>query len=217
MNQTDLFNIFTGSDPCHPVYAKPFDYYGNVYATDAHSIIRCHKDFIDFELSNPFTPPNCDAVFPVLDSPRNVITSIEDFEIFKTFDELLNEDEYIDCDECGGSGRVEWEYKTFAEKHYCPVCEGLGLSCKAKLMPTGNKIFPTEGCYATIDGVFFNINILYKVFKAQKIIGGEIISLNIVQKGKPAAFRIGNYDVLIMPIANHDTDLSKLELKFKTT
>jgi len=69
--------------------------------------------------------------------------------------------------------------------------------------------------YLTMDGVFFNINVFIKLFEAQKVIGEEIISLNICQELKPAYFKIGNYEFLFMPIRKGTGDESLVDISFK--
>jgi hypothetical protein len=213
MEQIELFKIFCGDDEIRPAMLLPFEWSGKIYATDGHKLIRCDKSFIEFELTNPHKPLNCEAVMPKENCNRIVKTKFEDFDIFKTEDELVKSGKDIKCIECNGEGEVEWEYKYNTKMDECPECDGSGFSSESRLVPNGKKTFGILA-YLTVDGVFFNINIFKSIFEAQKIIGDEIISLNICSKTKPALFKIGNYEFVIMPIANKETDVSLLELSF---
>ena len=57
-------------------------------------------------------------------------------------------------------------------------------------------------------------NLFISIFEAQKIIGGEIVSLNKVEKNKPALFRISDYEFIFMPIMSYDDTVSLIDLEF---
>jgi hypothetical protein len=213
IQQLELFKIFTGKDSLRPVVELPFEFEGKVYATDAHKLIRCDKSLVEFELENPHKSLNATKSFTESDCNRIIKTKLEDFEIFKIEDDYDCVGKDIDCSECDGSGDVLWTYK-YGEKEYdCPVCDGSGLMSKTRLVPNGKKTFNKQA-YATIDGVFYNINVLISIFEAQKIIGEDLVSLNICKKTKPALFKIGDYEFLIMPILDDEYSKSLIEITF---
>lgn len=213
MEQLELFKMFCGCDEIRPAMLLPFEFNGKIYATDTHKLIRCDKSFCEFELTNTHKPLNTESAIPTINCNRIIKTKLEDFDIFKTEDEFKENGKDIKCIECDGDGEVEWEYEHHTKTDDCPVCDGSGFSSRTKLVPNGKKTFP-KYAYVTIDGVFFNINILKSIFEAQKMIGDEIISLNIVTKNKPALFKIGNYDFLAMPVSNNENDVSLLDISF---
>ena len=213
MNQLELFKMFCGNDEIRPAMLLPFEWNGKICATDAHKLIRCDKAFLEFELTNPHKGLNTDAAIPKITCNRIVANKLEDFEVFKTADELVKNGKDIECVECDGDGEVEWEYGRHTKTDECPVCDGSGYSSESRLVPNGKKTFEKDA-YLTIDGVFFNVNIFIVVFEAQKIIGEDIISLNKVEKNKPALFKIGNYELLIMPVNNNEEDKSLLDISF---
>jgi hypothetical protein len=197
--QSELFSLFCGHDADKPVMFLPFESNGKIYATDAHKLIRVDSSLCEFALDNPHNPLNPGTIFPAENCNRIVATKIEDFDFLKTEDQFTKQGEDIECEECDGEGYVEWEYKHHVAEHECPVCKASGYSSEARLIPNGKKTFPNFA-YVTIDGIFFNLNVLITLFKAQEIIGGEIVSLNKLEKGKAAMFKIGDYEFLIMPI-----------------
>lgn len=215
MKQEELFKMFCSGDDLRPVLQLPFESNGKVVATDSYRLIRCDKDLVDFEIVNGGKAPNVDSVFPELNCNRIVTTKIEDFDFLKTEDEYKKVGKDIPCKECGGKGKVVWEYKNFEIDLYCPVCKGDGLSVRSKSIKTGNKTFPDYDCYVKIDECYFSPKIIYSLFEFQKIVGGDIISLNLVngKRPKPAAFRIGIYELLFMPLTEGNGNI--LEITFK--
>jgi hypothetical protein len=214
-DQLELFKTFCSTDDLRPVMLLPFESNGKVYATDAHKLIRCDSQLIHFTLQNPHKSLNPSSAFPEINCNRTVVTKIEDFDILKTEDELSKIGDNITCEECKGEGYVEWEYKHHTAEHECPECKCSGYSHEARFVPNGKKCFP-KYAYATIDGLFFNINILISIFEAHEIIGGEIISLNKLEKARAAMFKIGDYEFLIMPIYNDGSNVSLLDIKFNS-
>lgn len=213
MKQFELFKIFCGTDEIRPKMLLPFEFDGKIYATDAHKLIRCDKSILEFELTNTYPPLNCASVIPKTNCNRVVKTKFEDFDIFKTADAFDKFGEDIKCNECDGEGEVEWDYKNHSKTDDCPICSGSGYSSEVRFVKNGKKTFENLA-YLTVDGVFFNINVFKSIFEAQKIIGDEIVSLNICTKTNPALFKIGNYEFVIMPILNTDYDIPLLELSF---
>lgn len=213
MEQLKLFKMFCGDDMIRPAMMLPFEWDGKIYATDAHKLIRCDKSYLEFELNNPHKPLNADKCIPQITCNRIVATKLEDFDIFKTEDDFdkIGEDE--DCLECEGDGEVEWEYKHHTKTDDCPICNGSGLSYESRLVKNGKKTFDKYS-FVKIDNVYFNINILIPIFEAQKMIGGELISLNTVENYKPAFFKIGNYEFLIMPVSHNEHDKALLDISF---
>lgn len=212
-NQEKLFKMFCGDDELRTKMLLPFEFNGKIYATDAHKLIRCDKSILEFKLTNKEKPLNAEAVIPKENCNRILKTKVEDFEQFKIVDDYDKVGKDLDCKECTGTGSVEWSYKNYEEEHDCPVCDGSGYSSESRLVPNGKKTFDKKA-YLTIDGIFFNINLFMAIFEAQKIIGDEIISLNICTKTKPALFKIGNYEFVIMPIMNYEGDVSLIDLEF---
>lgn len=206
MEQEKLFKLFCGTDKIRPVMLTPFEKDEKVYATNSYVLIRCDKSDFKGVIDNPHKALNAQAVFPKETCNRILLTKYEDYDKFKTEDELVEEDENVDCPECDGEGEVTWEYESYEKEDECPVCDGSGLESESRFVPNGNKTFSSEA-RVKIDYSHFDINVLKLLFEAQKIIGGEIISLNFVERNKPALFRIGIYEVLIMPVTyNKDYD-----------
>ena len=213
MGQKEIFKMFCGNDEIRPAMLLPFNYKGKVCATDAHILIRCNESDCEFELDNPHKPLNTEAAFPSFDSERIVLNKLSDFDKFKIEDELVKQGKDIDCNECDGDGEVEWEYRHYNRTDECPVCNGSGFSSESRLIPNGKKTF-NKYAYVSIDGVYFNVNLLVKIFEVHELLGGELISLNIVQKNKPAAFRLGIYEFLIMPVNHNEHDVELMKISF---
>jgi len=209
-NQLELFKLFCGSDSNRPVMFLPFEVNEKIYATDAMTLICCDKKHLEFELTNKEKPlAKVEKVFPEINSNRIVANKMEDFDVFKTRDLLMKNGKDIKCDTCNGDGEVEWEYEHHTKIDDCPVCRGIGYSYEAKTVPTGEKTFERD-VYVKIDDANFNVNVFMVIFEAQKMIGEEIVLLNKVEKYKPALFKIGKYQILIMPVGSDEKPLLKI-------
>lgn len=116
--------MFCGDDELRPAMLLPFEWNGKIYATDAHKLIRCDKSILEFELTNKEKPLNGEAVFPKENCNRILKTKIEDLEPFKFADDYDTIGKDVDCDECDGTGNIEWNYKHYEEEHDCPQTIG---------------------------------------------------------------------------------------------
>jgi len=135
--QFELFKMFCGNEDDRPVSKLPFEINGKVCATDFNTLIRCDKSFIDFEFDNPHKSLNVDGIIPTVTCSRIVSNKLEDFDVFKTENELAKKGEGVECSECEGFGDVEWEYEHHTKTDDCPVCHGSGYSSYAPILPTG--------------------------------------------------------------------------------
>jgi hypothetical protein len=210
-----LFESFVSTDDLRLNINNPFEFKDKVYATDGHKLIRCDKNLIDFNWSNSFTSQNAETLFENIQHNRVVKQSIKSFNKLKTEDEFKKNGEDIECSECKGHGVVEWSYKGYNEDFDCPACGGSCYSFEGKNIKTGKKTFPKYECYAQIDRAFFDINVLYSIYEAQKVIGEEIIMINVCEETRtPAIFKIGVYELLIMPVINREIE-PKIIISFK--
>lgn len=122
-----LLNEFVSTDGYRPILEHPFLQNGYVCATDTHVLIRIREDLAAGKYEEQDKPavtkiipqPNCEIIFP--------ISKIED--ALKRIN--LNERSKFlcECDECRGTGEVNWEYVDKSGHRHtmyeeCPVCDG---------------------------------------------------------------------------------------------
>ena len=77
---------------------------------------------------------NNDQIIP-LDTLKKIVAE------FPKVDEYT--DDTKECEECGGSGSVEWTYKSYEQYYYCPQCDGAG-DIPIKPEKTGKQIFDSS-------------------------------------------------------------------------
>lgn len=139
---------------------NPFIIDNDIYATDGKILVKfkgCVKDFpeITEHIDNPskiinvFNDNPCGYIKIFIDKLDSLLNSIN------PVDEIVYEDKEVECDDCGGYGRVDFTYKSIdGESFYttdtCPVCCGKGSLVKSIEVKTGKKIIPYETSYVDI-------------------------------------------------------------------
>lgn len=199
MNQTEkIFNLFTGKIKDKPVFEKPFEINGKVYATEYHKLIRIDKSLIDFELQPPAGDvPSCEAVIPVPNISIPITYNLQAFEALKTEDEFKEVGEYIDCKTCDGHGVVDWEFEHYTKEDDCPVCDGNGYASKPKKVPTGQKTFGTS--YVKCGVSYFMANLFYSIIEVAEITQKPIFLIGQPGEKKASLFKVGDFEILLMP------------------
>jgi hypothetical protein len=200
----EVFSLFLGDDITRPVLQKPFEVNGKIYATDSYTLVRCDKSCCNIEITNTYTPPNVENIIPTPNT--NKILNIEKkiFEQYRTIDEIKTIEKETECKLCDGFGYVEWEFDSYTKEDECPVCEGDGIIIENKEMKNGNKGFGNS--LINLNGVYFKMDLFYKLIKTQDILGGDITLLYQSTTRHAVLFKVGECDVIIMPCLYKDTD-----------
>jgi len=201
-NLWDAFALCFGNEK--PLFEKPFELNGKIYSTDGYTLLRCDKKDCGFEVVNPeIEIPNCEAVIPTpnIEIPLKIDENI--FEQYKT--EIVYEftGQDIKCETCNGYGEVEWEFQHYTKDFDCPKCDGLGLEQQKKKKPTDKKTFDNE-TFVKINEKYFNVKYFYRLIMIQKLIGGDIFLISNMENYKPALFKVGFCEYLIMPLVYSD-------------
>lgn len=199
--EKDFFDCFTEKDyEDLPLFCyRPFYRGGYVYATDRAIMVRAPynslKEIYDkSELPKrlpDFPKPNCDFELS-LEVLVETIKSIPEEEIVPVHG--LD----AECDECDGSGTVEWVYEdSDGEEHRkdfdCPICDGRG---KVK-----TKKYLREWRCISVNGSVFSVRTLMKLAKAMDVAGFDTVNVKNLPTGcTPALMHLGgNIEVIIMP------------------
>jgi hypothetical protein len=193
----DIFNLFVEKKPenkfcLNPVMLKPFHFNGKVYATDRHSIISTDNGNIDFILDNEYEPINCEKVTPKSNTSEiiNITQSSDWFEQFKTKYEVKE----IECNECEGLGVIEC--CCCRKENDCDDCHGTGYFREK----TDNKIFE-DACIKFKDA-FLDIKLFYKLIRVRDFTKKPIELKHYDGAMDAIVFRVGIFDVLLMPLYN---------------
>ena len=208
----EIFRLFCAENELREVMKNPFhDENGrSVTATNGYCLIRCDKELVDFEVNNTFKAYNSDEVFQPFNLSKVINIDESVFEPYKTTKEFKRVGEDVVCRECKGEGEVMWEYERWEREFECPLCEGSGCESEKKSVPTGRMIVGFNQIIKFGDA-YFNYGVFSKLIEAQKLIGSEIVLLNTPIAQKAACFKIGVYEILIMPtIKSDDNDDEKI-------
>lgn len=135
-----ILNLYTSRDDMRQRYLKPFIQGGCTIATDGFSVIKINGVIDGY---NELDSPNAVALFSNkgefvnnidVDSIKNIIENIP-LEV-----EFSETEQITECDECCGSGEVDWEYKSWTKDMDCPKCDGEGVINVTERTPTGRMI-----------------------------------------------------------------------------
>lgn len=132
----------------------PFLQNGYVYATDFHVLIRVHPRLSEVEydenpkassMSEPLCTDGMNSHIVKVSEISKLLQSIPKIE------EMTAKRKSKKCEECGGEGMVEWEYKDYEEHFECPVCKGEGYQGLIHHDPKRDDpgIHPVGGNYLT--------------------------------------------------------------------
>lgn len=206
INEEKFLNRFVNILEWPESIRKPFYRDGFVYATNRNILVRVPYrdlerlyDTVDKPKNLPkFPEPTCQ-----LDLPISVL--VETFKSIPKVEERSVKGKAAECDECEGSGEVEWTYEdSDGEEHQkyfdCPICEGLG---KVK-----TKKFYREWLYTSINGVALRNNELMIMAEAANDLGlSSIKILHLPESCSPARFQLEpNIDIIIMAAVDVKVD-----------
>ena len=189
-----IFKLFVGNDDLRPKMHHPFRYKDYWCATDAHAMVYIPVDIADVEHSeetincSPFIPPQvtCHHVVNVADFKSKLIV------------ELVPDE--TDCEECDGSGVVEYEYdgKDISDTQTldCPLCNGHGTITNSK------KLVPNVYANFRYKGVVFSYRNLIKLVSACEEMGEETFTVIHLDARKASYFKVAELTILIMPVMN---------------
>lgn len=177
-----------------------------VFASDGHKAIYinaevCLGEYERTEMYNLKLPP----VEQELNIPLLSLQKAYDF-LPKVEDEEYDQEE---CNECNGTGSVEWEYtdkngKTHHQDLDCPACDGWGFFKR-----NVRKCYePEYDAIIELDGFFINNQHIKAIIDALFLLGKDHITL--LSKAKKdsevlAYFRIDeNITIIVTPYRNCD-------------
>lgn len=184
-NETELLEMFTAGDGVRAFTYVPFLHpvYNEVWATDGRVIIRISPD----RLNKRYEPvKGCEKLkLPEVLKPCHLSCTYkairQALDACPLVDEVVTDENDVDCKECGGTGEVEWEYTDDnLHTHYrdfdCPVCGGSGV-IKHKLETHAGKKVHDENAIVKIGNATFRWYYLDIVAKALAHIGADVISI----------------------------------------
>lgn len=208
----EILQMFVGQDDLRPAMTVPN--IGNEYAsaTDAHALVFFDKNLLpentvfetDFgeKLKYPDIQrfvemkANCNTILDV----EKINEVISKCPLIEDTDEEENE---YECPECDGSGKVEYEYSSSKTTHYmdgeCPICYGYGKCVQTISKPNGKMVKNNE-YYLQMGTSYLSIFLVEKLLEVGKMLSSDIVVVNQTYPNKEMLFKIGNVNILIMPL-----------------
>lgn len=193
-----IFKLFVKDDKdayceLRPFMLKPFEFNGKVYATDGEVLISTDKKNIDFIIDNEYDSPNMEKVIP-----HENISEIIDIEYpIEWFEQFRTEDEFVQecCAECEGAGVIGClEIGKRVQYDICHRCDEFGYI----EVKTGNKIFSNH--YVKFKDSCIDIKVFYKLIQVRDFTNKEIELIYYSDEKSAILFRVGIFDVLLMPL-----------------
>lgn len=208
---SNILNLYIGNDELRDWINKPFFIENLAIATNAHELVFFDKKLSEIEL-DVCGNINPQLILNNIPKHRNQEYKLNIFEIEECLknapkvDILKTVGKDVKCTECEGNGQVEWEYERWTKEFDCPKCDGEGYESESRQVPTGEK---------EIDGLNlvdvkesrFSIKMIDRLIKVKNLLNENEITL-IFQETENMAniFRIGNVEILCMPMRKYDND-----------
>lgn len=199
--EKELLDLFIdANNDLRPMYAKPYLKDGYVHATNGYRLIRIKAESLNGEyeptdkMNLPIPNDNCDYLITDKDIEKALASVPHEVEVIK-----IGED--VECSECAGSGKVDWEYtdnngKMYEYEYDCPVCGGTGYAEEAQEKKTG-KMIPCWTASIGVGNSFIRVDNIQALLEAMKIIGVTEVHL-VAQSNHRSVFKIDeNIQVMI--------------------
>lgn len=200
-NEKELLDLFIdANNDLRPMYAKPYLKDGYVHATNGYRLIRIKAESLNGEyeptdkMNLPIPNDNCDYLITDKDIEKALASVPHEEEVIK-----IGED--VECSECAGSGKVDWEYtdnngKMYEHEYDCPVCDGTGNAEEVQEKKTG-KMIPCWTASIGFGNSFIRVDNVQTLLEAMKIIGVTEVHL-VAQDNNISVFKIDeNIQVII--------------------
>jgi hypothetical protein len=207
MNNTDkALNSIIKQNDMRVWMNTPFLLGNYVYSTDAHSLIRFRKEDLSEIYKECSKPNNAEYASKLYNVEFKDILEIKVNDLKKAIDKVPFVEEYENtdlegkCNECEGSGEVEWEYEGHLSDFDCPVCNGEGSLTESKRIKTGRKV-KDEGYFIDINFSRLRIAMIEELIKIASILNVE--KVKVVNQTKPNSgiiFKVGKGELIMMPV-----------------
>jgi len=204
----EILKSFCSHDQYREWMTKPFKIGDKVHSTDAYFLLSIDSDKIKTE--DEISELEAKKLNGVLITETNKNLTINVDEVKVIFKKAPQEDCYdfkgknVECDECDGSGEVEWEYKNHTHEHDCPICDGQGKTSLAKKIKNGETRAEAHLCIDIGDSRFF-VNKIQRLLNVAHKLGEEEITLIYqAEDVKGSLFKIKDLEILVMPCTSDD-------------
>lgn len=207
-NRDELLQMFVCTDDMRAKLMKPWIERDNIFASESHICIRTKMGVNDNADYPRFDDGKTNQLFPVSIAGADGKLSFKILENALSYAPMVDEMDWvgedIECEECGGTGQVHWDYRCWTRAFDCPVCDGTGYSSQSKQVATGKKVVDPEACVA-IESVCFRACFLNMLLEAMKFLHCEDVSVTLTGPSFAARFELTyNTDIIIMPVMQNN-------------
>ena len=199
-NEKELLDLFVCKSEFPEKLTRPFEnlyYEGKVWASDGHLLLAIDKECLSEEYEKD------KLKLPEI-KERNVNTVVtknaiqEALSKCEQVEEEVTIGKYVDCEECEGTGGVEWKYITrhggnvYYEEKDCPICKGSGHSQEPIVKKTGKMINdPNAPMKIDTMGVFSRY--VQIVLEAMELLGIDEIRHVVTDDREPNLYLVTDY------------------------
>lgn len=199
-----VLKLFIGDDEMRDWMSRPFTIENKVMATNAYNLVMIDKKYVskfpDIEIS-------ATKVLSIIPGKRNQNITISTKELMELIEEKVEQVEaFEECAECEGYGEVDWEFNGFTKPDDCPECEGSGDSD----VSIGDVFNPD--CTFIIGKYEFRMKQMLLLIKVSNLIGKDIVLVYQEEEKDKSIFRIGDFEILVMPSAEPGKQIIDLKL-----
>lgn len=171
-----------------------------VYATERHILISITKSLVEtdypvqekikcYPLFNK--EPNCNEKVSSLSLREKIAAATV------TVPEMRR-GKQVECEECGGTGRVRWKYKEYTLYDDCPKCDGEGY-CEGPSVPTGRMVV-APSTLISLGVAHFRQEHLQLLLDTLELLGEEEFTIIRTASGAENIFILNeNVAVVLMP------------------
>lgn len=213
--EKEFFDCFTEKEDDYlPSFCRHAFYRdGYVIATDRAILVRAPyeslRELYVNEDKNPKGLPDFPASNCSFNLPLNIL--VDTIKSIPAEETIAVEGKAAECDECEGTGSVEWTYEDYDGNEHkqdfdCPVCGGRGR--------VKTKKFRREWRYISINGVRFLVRPLMKLAKAMDMEGFDSVEIKNLPPGQTPALMCleGGIDILIMPSSQEAKPIREINI-----
>jgi len=202
----ELLMAFASTDNTRSDFLHaPFNIGEHTFSTNGYTLICVEKqgeyNEVPIEKLKGVWPvePNCNKSYSV-EAIRQAVNACP----------LINETECDECYECDGAGEVEWDYdgkkgKQYHQEFECPCCDGTG---EINTRLTGRRIFKKydDAFHIVLNDSVFGAEYLNHIVLAADFFATTEVTLLAEGKAARNCFKIGNAEVIIMPVLHQDDE-----------
>lgn len=182
-----------------------------VAASDGKSLVYFVKELLpentDFPISGKF--PDISEFVNLIENKSDLL-SLHQLKSIIEKCPMVEEikEEKIECEECNGSGEVDYTYEDRKRVEHiieqdCPSCNGDGGEYKD--IPTG-KMIKDNNYYIYLNNCILNIELVENLIKLSEILESAIILVRQNGERDPLVFKLGEVKFILMPRINIDKE-----------